>query len=122
VLWASRFLVLLGVLGSLAAAVEVFYLATTDTLYMLAHLRSYADPALDAGARKVLHDDNVVHVVEIVDGYLLATVLLVFAMGLFELYIAPLDRAGPCMAGRTSSPCATSRISRAGWAASSSSS
>jgi uncharacterized membrane protein YqhA len=92
-LWATRVLVLLGVLGSVAAALAVFYLASADTFYMIAHLRSYADPALDSAAREALHDDTVFHVVEIVDGYLLATGLLIFAMGLFELYIAPLDRA-----------------------------
>lgn len=33
------------------------------------------------------------HVVEIVDGYLLATVMLIFALGLYELFISKIDRA-----------------------------
>jgi uncharacterized membrane protein YqhA len=98
-LWSSRFVVAVAVLGSAAASLAVFYLATTDTIYMLAHLRSYADPALDAAARKALHAEVVIHVVEIVDGYLLATILLIFAMGLFELFVAPFDAARGSRAG-----------------------
>ena len=33
------------------------------------------------------------HVVEIVDGYLLATVMLIFALGLYELFISKIDMA-----------------------------
>jgi uncharacterized membrane protein YqhA len=91
-LW-SRFIVVLAVLGSFVSALAVFYLATTDTFFVISHLRSYADPTLDAAARGALHDETIVHVVEIVDGYLLGTFLLIFAVGLFELFIAPPDPA-----------------------------
>jgi len=98
-LWSLRLAVLVAVLGSAAASLVVFYLATTDTIYMVGHLRSYADPALDAASRKALHAETVVHVVEVVDGYLLATVLLIFALGLFDLFVAPGEGAGPPLGG-----------------------
>jgi uncharacterized membrane protein YqhA len=91
-LW-SRFIVVLAVLGSFVASLAVFFLATADTLYVVSHLRPYADPTLTAAARGALHDETIVHVVEIVDGYLLGTFLLIFAVGLLELFIVPPDPA-----------------------------
>ncbi|MCU7810241.1 MAG: YqhA family protein, partial [Candidatus Thiodiazotropha sp. (ex Notomyrtea botanica)] len=40
-----------------------------------------------------LRATTVTHVVEIVDGYLLATVLLIFSLGLYELFISKIDQA-----------------------------
>jgi len=94
-LWSMRFAVLLAVLGSAVASLVVFYLASTDTIYMVGHLRSYADPTIDAATRKALHAETVVHVVEVVDGYLLGTVLLIFAVGLFELFVVPRGEVAP---------------------------
>jgi uncharacterized membrane protein YqhA len=34
------------------------------------------------------------HVVEAIDGYLLATVMVIFAFGLYELFISRIDKAG----------------------------
>jgi len=36
---------------------------------------------------------TITHVVEIIDGYLLATVLLIFSLGLYELFISKIDQA-----------------------------
>jgi len=36
---------------------------------------------------------TVTHVVEIVDGYLLATILLIFSLGLYELFIGKIEKA-----------------------------
>jgi len=92
-LWNSRFVVLSGVIASLAAAFAMFFMATVDAFYMISHLVDYASPALSADARAELRGDTVTHVVEIVDGYLLATVLLIFALGLYELFISNIDQA-----------------------------
>ena len=92
-LWHSRLVVLLAVLASLATAFAVFYIASVDAWYLIVHLGDYASPELDAEARKVLRAESIAHVVEVIDGYLLATVLLIFALGLYELFISPLDPA-----------------------------
>ncbi|HLA74810.1 MAG TPA: YqhA family protein [Gammaproteobacteria bacterium] len=92
-LWDSRFVVLSAVVASLVAALSMFYMATIDAYYMVVHLVDYASPALDIAGRKALHDETIAHVVEIVDGYLLATVLLIFAFGLYELFISKIDKA-----------------------------
>ena len=92
-LWRSRAVVLLAVVSSLLSAFAMFYLATVDAVYTLVHLVHYAEPAMDAAARSALHSETVTHIVEIVDGYLLGAVLLIFALGLYELFISKLDVA-----------------------------
>ncbi len=92
-LWNSRFVVLSAVIASLAAAFAMFFMATVDAYYMITHLIEYASPVLSADARADLRGETVTHVVEIVDGYLLATVLLIFALGLYELFISAIDPA-----------------------------
>ncbi len=92
-LWSSRLVVLTAVLSSLLASLAMFYMATVDAFYMVSHLSHYADSAMDATARTALHAETVTHIVEIVDGYLLATVLLIFALGLYELFISEIDAA-----------------------------
>ena len=50
-------------------------------------------PNLVGDARAVLRAATITHVVEVVDGYLLATVMLIFALGLYELFISNIDEA-----------------------------
>ena len=38
-----------------------------------------------------MHATVVAHVAEIVDGYLFATILIIFALGLYELFISKID-------------------------------
>jgi uncharacterized membrane protein YqhA len=92
-IWRSRFVVIFAVVSSLAAALAIFYMATVDVVYLVAHILHYADPQLDAGARKLLHDETITHVVEVVDGYLLGTVMLIFALGMYELFVSDIDEA-----------------------------
>jgi uncharacterized membrane protein YqhA len=92
-LWNSRFVIMAAVIGSLLAGFAIFYMATVDVVYLVGHALHYADPAMTAEARKVLHDSTVSHIVEVVDGYLLATVLLIFSLGLYELFISDIDQA-----------------------------
>ncbi len=92
-IWNSRLVVIFAVIASIAAALGMFYIATVDTVYMLVHLVHYADPTVSDVARKSMHDAAIGHVVGIVDGYLLATVLLIFGLGLYELFISKIDQA-----------------------------
>lgn len=92
-LWGSRFVVLAAVLGSLFAGFAIFYMATVDVIYLVQHMLHYADSSMTDEARKLLHDRTVSHIVEVVDGYLLATVMLIFSFGLYELFISDIDQA-----------------------------
>jgi uncharacterized membrane protein YqhA len=92
-LWNSRFVVLTAVIGSLLAGFAIFYMATVDVVYLVIHTFNYADPEMASETRKALHDSTVTHIVEVVDGYLLATVMLIFSLGLYELFISDIDQA-----------------------------
>lgn len=93
VLWNSRFVVVLAVVASVVAGFTMFYVATVDVVFLVKHVLSYADPGLGEGARKALRADTVTHIVEVVDGYLLALVMLIFALGVYELFVSEIDEA-----------------------------
>ena len=93
VLWNSRFVIITAVIGSLLAGFAIFYMATVDVANLFMHALHYADSGLTNEARKALHDSTVTHIVEVVDGYLLATVMLIFSLGLYELFISDIDQA-----------------------------
>lgn len=92
-LWNGRFVVVVAVVASMAAATAIFYMATVDVVYLVGHMLNYADPSLATEARKVIHDETITHVVEVVDGYLLATFMLIFALGMYELFVSDIDEA-----------------------------
>jgi len=92
-LWNSRLVVMSGVIASVFGAFGLFYIATVDSFYTITHILGYASPALDSAARMALRSETITHVVEIVDGYLLATFLLIFGLGLYELFISKIDQA-----------------------------
>lgn len=92
-LWGSRFVVLFAVVASLATALVMFFIATVDAWYLVSHMFEYASADLAGEARLDWRATAVTHVVEIVDGYLLATVLLIFALGLYELFISKIEAA-----------------------------
>ena len=92
-LWNGRFVVVIAVVASMAAATAIFYMATVDVVYLVIHMLNYADPSMAIDVRKALHDETITHVVEVVDGYLLATFMLIFALGMYELFVSDIDEA-----------------------------
>lgn len=92
-IWNSRFVVIVAVLVSLITAFAMFYMASVDAFYLVSHLGEYVSPDLIGEARKDFRAEAVTHVVEVIDGYLLATVLLIFSLGLYELFISKIEQA-----------------------------
>ena len=97
VLWSTRFIVLTAVIVSLLSSIALFYMTSVDAFYMLKHLVGYASPAMSEVMRNEIHDATITHIVEIVDGYLLASVLLIFGLGLYELFIRKIKYKYKCM-------------------------
>ncbi len=89
-LWASRLIVLAAVVASLVVALAVTYLITVDVVLLARPVLQYTDPALDTAARNQARVDLIGAAVGIVDGYLLAAVMVVFALGLYGLFIGPM--------------------------------
>ena len=92
ILWNSRYVVIAAVIASMFTALAMFYMATIDAIVMISHLGEYAS-SLSGEERSALRSSTVTHVVEIIDGYLLATVLLIFSLGLYELFISKIEAA-----------------------------
>jgi uncharacterized membrane protein YqhA len=92
-IWQSRLVVLVAVVGSLGVALAMFYVATVDVVALVGHLAPYGDLSLEPAVRSERHAALVAHTVEIVDGYLLGAIMLIFALGLYELFVSRIEAA-----------------------------
>ena len=93
-LWQSRLLVLVAVVASLATAVGVLFIATVDVVYLIRDIARYGGVGgLDTAARTTLRVDAIGQIVDVVDLYLLAGVMIIFALGLYELFVSRIDVA-----------------------------
>lgn len=92
-LWRSRLASLLAVLGSLAVAAVVFIVATVDVFALFVRAVQYADPALADAARDKLRPSIIAGVIGALDMYVLAAVMLIFALGIYEIFISKLEIA-----------------------------
>jgi len=92
-LWQSRLLVLLAVVASLVVAVVVLWVATVDVAYLLGKVSAYAGQTLSVEARDRMRAGLTSDAIKVLDTYLLAVIMLVFALGLYELFIDKIDAA-----------------------------
>ncbi len=90
-LWRSRGMVLTAVISSLLLSLLLFVITTIDVVALLTHTVDYFSAS--AEVRKTLKIEMVAHTVGAIDGFLLATILLIFALGLYELFISEIDEA-----------------------------
>ncbi len=89
-LWGSRLMVLLAVIFGLIGAIILFIVASFDIYdsakYVLSTYLNHAHP-------KNFHEDVVGGIIGAVDLYLIGVVMLLFAFGLYELFISDIDAA-----------------------------
>ncbi|MCV2360068.1 YqhA family protein [Paucibacter sp. TC2R-5] len=83
VLNASRYLVMAAVIGSLLSAVALYAYGLIDTLVVITRTLSSAEVSTK-GAKGLM-----LYFIEIFDLFLLGTVMLILALGLYELFINP---------------------------------
>jgi uncharacterized membrane protein YqhA len=94
ILWSSRLVVLVAVIASLGVSLVMFYVASVDAIQLVGHAFHYhVESAHNLAAKVELRTMIVAHVVEIVDGYLLAAIMLIFSLGLYELFISRIEIA-----------------------------
>ncbi|SFV81471.1 membrane protein [hydrothermal vent metagenome] len=84
-------MVLAAVIASLLLSLLLFVITTVDVVGLLSHTSDYFVASIED--RKVLKIEMVAHTVGAIDGFLLATILLIFALGLYELFISDIDDA-----------------------------
>ena len=90
VLWNSRFLTLVAVVASLLGAIVMFFVAASDVLGLFSLARQYSNNALTVPEHLALRARIVASIAQSVDGFLFALVLIIFALGIYELFIGSL--------------------------------
>ncbi|MFA5454678.1 MAG: YqhA family protein [Sulfurimonas sp.] len=89
-LWGSRFIIILSVVFGLVGAISLFIVASFDIYdtanYVLSTYINQAHP-------ENFHQDVVGGIIGAVDLYLIGVVMLLFAFGLYELFISEIDVA-----------------------------
>ncbi len=89
-LWSSRFMIILAVIFGIVGAVILFIVASVD-VYETA--KFVINTYLHHGHPKTFHEDVVGGIIGAVDLYLIGVVMLLFAFGLYELFISDIDAA-----------------------------
>jgi uncharacterized membrane protein YqhA len=91
-LWRARLMVVIPVVASLLLGLGVIVITSVDVVNLLGKVPGYF-AATDAAARSELRLDVLSQTVAIVDGYLLAAIMVLFGLGLYELFISKLTLA-----------------------------
>lgn len=89
-IWKSRFIVLLAVVFGLIGAFILFMVASMD-IYGVAVMTINA--VITHTHPEHFHEDIVAGIIGAVDLYLIAIVMLIFAFGIYELFISKIDIA-----------------------------
>ena len=89
-LWSSRFIVILAVVFGLVGAVTLFIVASFDVYetakFVITTYLNHTHP-------EHFHEEVVGGIIGAVDLYLIGVVMLLFAFGLYELFISDIDIA-----------------------------
>jgi len=87
-LWQSRLMVIFAVVSSIIAS---FILIMTGTYDIMRVVIDFFHAFGDKSAYKHFQIEMLTHIISAVDAYLIATVLLIFGVGLYELFISKID-------------------------------
>ena len=90
-LWASRLIMVVAVLTSVLLAIGTLYLAVVDAARVLGVLTDYADLSLGSKEATYLRNEAVTSIVRTLDGFLITSILLIFAFGIYELFIGDIE-------------------------------
>jgi uncharacterized membrane protein YqhA len=93
ILWGSRVIVLVPVVGALILSIGSFVLGAVDTVSIITTLASYLGPAGASAEHGTIRSDLITGIVKAVDADLIGAIMLVVSMGLYELFIKHLDVA-----------------------------
>lgn len=92
-LWNSRYLMVIPVIVGVLLSVGVIIITTLDAVLAFGNVVGYLRPAVDAAAQNTARLVIISEVVGVVDGYLLAAILIIFSLGLYELLVNKIDAA-----------------------------
>lgn len=87
-LWESRFFIVLAVIASIVSALLLILLGTYDIFMLLKKVfHAFSAPEIYEDLNKTA----VTYIINAVDFYLISTVLIIFGVGLYELFISKID-------------------------------
>lgn len=97
-LWRSRFIVILAVIFGMIGAIVLFLLASVDVIDIL--VKTWYEITGHGDAEK-FHEHAVSTIIEAIDLYLMAIVLLIFSFGIYELFISKIEAADKSSVGKS---------------------
>ncbi|MBI5178786.1 MAG: YqhA family protein [Nitrospinae bacterium] len=89
-LWGSRLIIFLAVVASIISSFILILIGTYDVIIVV---EDFFHALMGEGIDQKVHDLAITHIISAVDSYLIATVLMIFGMGLYELFISKIDVA-----------------------------
>jgi uncharacterized membrane protein YqhA len=92
-LWLSRLVMVIPVIASVVLGCAAFYIGTVDVIYVFAHLGSYADLAGSMPRPAAIRVTLPASIIQAMGIYLLAAILLILGLGLYELVVGKIDTA-----------------------------
>ena|ERR1700758_31013 len=92
-LWNSRLIVVFAVIPSIAVGVVLFCINAIESIRVLPDLLRSIDLTMAADQREKLLKQSLLREISAIDGYLLGAFMLIFAFGLYELFLADLVAA-----------------------------
>ena len=95
-MWKARLFVLLPVIFGLIGAIILFVVASKDIFEVLVYT---VNVYLNGLHPENFHEEIVSKIIGAVDLYLIAVVLLIFAFGIYELFISKIDAAEETQTG-----------------------
>jgi uncharacterized membrane protein YqhA len=89
-LWSSRLIMLVGVAAGLVLALAAVFLGLVDTVSVFRAAASFG-PNLSETERAVVRGHVVTYIVKAIDSYLIAAIMVIFAVGLYELFVRRIE-------------------------------
>ncbi len=87
-LWESRVFIILAVVASVASALLLVLMGTRDIFLLFSEVIHVLS---DRTLYEEFHKTAVTHIIGAIDFYLIATVLFIFGIGLYELFVSKID-------------------------------
>lgn len=88
-LWQSRFMIIIPVIAGIISAFIMILIGTWDSFTSILELSKLA-----IGGQHTEENVSIIsHIISALDAFLIATVLLIFSIGLFELFISKINFA-----------------------------
>jgi uncharacterized membrane protein YqhA len=92
-LWNSRYIVLVPVIACVLISLLLIVLVTAEAAQLPSHLAAFVDASLAGEDHAKIYSNGIASIAKVIDGYLFATIMLIFAMGLYELFIGKIEVA-----------------------------